>query len=158
MRLRHRFQLKERPIVWLDESGFRASVHRPYGYAPKGRRCIDTHDWQGRNQTNAIGALYDNQLFAVGLFDCSINSKIFDTWIEQLLIPQLPPESVVVMDNAAFHKGKAEALLKEMGHTVLWMPPYSPDLNPIEKKWAWLKARRRKLGVVSVDELFRSVI
>ncbi|WP_165089498.1 transposase, partial [Neisseria yangbaofengii] len=120
--------------------------------------CIDTHDWQGRNQTNAIGALYDNQLFAVGLFDCSINSRIFDTWVERLLIPQLPPESVVVMDNAAFHKGKAEALLKEMGHTVLWMPPYSPDLNPIEKKWAWLKARRRKLGVVSVDELFRSVI
>ncbi|WP_371871497.1 transposase [Neisseria lisongii] len=57
-----------------------------------------------------------------------------------------------------FIKGKAEALLKDKGHTVLWLPPYSPDLNPIEKKRAWLKARRRKFGVMSVDELFRGVI
>ncbi|MCF7521604.1 IS630 family transposase [Neisseria sp. ZJ106] len=155
IRLKHRFHLKKRPIVCLDESGFRTSVHRPYGYAPKGSLCINTYDWQGRNQTNAIGVLYGGRLFAVGLFDCSINSRIFDTWVEQLLIPQLPDNSVVVMDNAVFHKGKVEALLKDKGHTVLWLPPYSPDLNPIEKKWAWLKAGRRKFGVMSVDELFR---
>ncbi|WP_165090842.1 transposase [Neisseria yangbaofengii] len=87
----------------MDESGFRVSVHRPYGYAPKGRPCIGTYDRQGCHQTNAVGALYEGRLFAVGLFDCAINSRIFDTWTEQLPIPQLPPKSVVVMDNAAFH-------------------------------------------------------
>ncbi|EGZ43292.1 ISSpo6 transposase [Neisseria wadsworthii 9715] len=142
----------------MDESGFRSSTYRPYGYAAKGSLCSDTYNWQGRNQTNAIGALYGNRLFAVGLFDCSINRQIFDAWVERMLIPQLPANSVVVMDNAAFHKGDAEALLKGKGHSVLWLPPYSPDLNPIEKKWAWIKARRRKHRIVCVDELFRSVI
>ncbi|VEE99906.1 transposase [Neisseria canis] len=61
-----------------------------------------------------------------------------------MLIPQLPANSLVVMDNAAFHKGDAEALLEGKGHSVLWLPPYSPDLNPIEKKWVWVKAQRRK--------------
>ncbi|MBU3117750.1 transposase [Acinetobacter nosocomialis] len=57
-----------------------------------------------KNQTNAIGAIYQNKLFAVGLFDCKVNSDVFHFWVENFLIPELPVNSVIVMDNAAFHK------------------------------------------------------
>ncbi|ATD65628.1 hypothetical protein [Neisseria weixii] len=59
----------------------------------------------GHHQTNAVGALFHGKLFAVGLFDCSIDRRIFDAWSERVLIPELPQNSVAVMDNAAFHKG-----------------------------------------------------
>jgi transposase len=82
-----------------------------------------------------IGAMIGKVLLTVGLFNTSINTEIFDAWVIQDLIPKLPPQSVVVMDNATFHQG----------HTLLYLPPYSPDLNPIEHKWAQAKALRRKL-------------
>jgi transposase len=150
----HRFHLKKHPIVYLDESGFKKNDCRLYGYAQRGSRCYSSYDWQGRNQTNAIGALQDNRLFAVGLFDFSINRSIFDSWVKQMLLPQLPAQSIVVMDNATFHKGEAAALLEEAGHQVLWLPPYSPDLNPIEHCWAWVKDFRRRHRIQCIDELF----
>ena len=119
MKRLHRFRLKKHPIVYLDESGFKKNDCRLYGYAQRGSRCYSSYDWQGRNQTNAIGALQDNRLFAVGLFDFSINRSIFDSWVKQMLLPQLPAQSIVVMDNATFHKGEAAALLEEAGHQVL---------------------------------------
>lgn len=140
----------------MDESGFRKSWLRPYGYSAKGKRCYGRHDWQGRNQTNAIGALHGGNLFAVGLFDCSITREIFSCWLKKLLIPNLPEKSVVVMDNATFHKGKDIVdALHEAGHTILWLPPYSPDLNPIENKWAEVKHIRNSEGIDDIDELFR---
>lgn len=149
---------QQRPIIYLDESGFKRNNCRPYGYAAKGQRCYGLFDWQGRNQTNAIGALYEGNLFAVGLFDCTVNGAVFDAWTEQMLIPNLPEYSVVVMDNAAFHKGEAQQLLEEKGHTVLWLPPYSPDLNPIERCWAMVKSWRRKWRLDDVDVLFERVL
>ena len=129
---------------------------RRYGYAPIGQRCYSEHDWHGKNQVNAIGAVCENRLFAVGLFNHSIDKETFKAWMEQLLIPALPKNSVVVMDNAAFHKSEEISnLLKENGHGILWFPPYSPDLNPIEHKWAWVKSIRNKLRINDIDELFR---
>ncbi|WP_226883510.1 IS630 family transposase [Neisseria yangbaofengii] len=153
LKLLHRYIRRNRPVVYLDESGFRTSCYRPYAYAPKSRRCYALHDWQGHHQTDAVGALFHGKLFAVGLFDCSIDRRIFDAWVERILIPELPQNSVVVMDNATFHKGSALALLKEKGHTVLWLPPYSPDLNQIEKKWAWIKGARAKILCPSFSEI-----
>ncbi|WP_373755429.1 transposase, partial [Neisseria sp.] len=83
---------------------------------------------------------------------------IFDAWVERILIPELPQNSVVVMDNATFHKGSALALLKEKGHTVLWLSPYSPDLNQIEKKWAWIKGVRNRPRNTDVGWLFQVCI
>ncbi|WP_420845745.1 transposase [Moraxella equi] len=64
-------------MVYLDESGFRGNTHRPYAYAHQSQRCYGTYNWQAKNQTNAIGAIYNNKLFAVGLYECSINSQVF---------------------------------------------------------------------------------
>lgn len=105
-----------------------------------------------------MGALYGQKLFAVGLFDCSINRTVFDEWARQILIPNLPENSVVVMDNAAFHKGKAVEMLKQHGHSVLWLPPYRPDLNPIEQTLAWIKRMRQKNRTDDIDLLFQQGI
>jgi len=144
-----------RPVVYLDESGFKAHDYRPYGYAKKGEKCFGEHNWQLKNQTNAIGAIYNNQLFAVGLYDCSVNSDVFHSWAQQLLLPQLPLNSVIVMDNATFHKGlDIQKIIEDSGHTILWLPPYSPDLNPIEQTWAWVKKKRQDWGIDCIDTLF----
>nr|WP_245571956.1 IS630 family transposase [Conchiformibius kuhniae] len=156
LRLQARYRRKGKELVYLDESGFRRDWVRAYGYSVKGRPCIIGHDWHGKNQVNAIGAWHqDKRLFAVGLFEQGINGTVFQTWLEQVLLPQLPHHSVVIMDNASFHKRVAVAgLLESKGHTVLWLPPYSPDLNPIEKVWAWVKALRNKQRLNDIGELF----
>ena len=98
-----------------------------------------------KGRTNVIGAL----LFGALLTCNSVSNKRkypdFNAWIIHDLIPKLAPKSVVIMDNASFHKGSAmqQAIIKA-DHTLLYLPPYSPDLNPIEKKWAQTKAIRRK--------------
>ncbi|WP_010113975.1 transposase [Acinetobacter sp. P8-3-8] len=94
------------------------------------------YNWQLKNQTNAIEAIYKGQLFAVGLFDCKVNSDVFHFWVENFLIPELSENSVIVMDNAAFHKrSDLQEILEQHGHKILWLPPYSPDLNSIDERY-----------------------
>lgn len=141
-------------MVFLDESGFAHNRPRPQGYALKGQKCYGKHDWGSKGRTNVIGALLAEALLTVSLFLGSINTEVFTTWVTYELIPKLPPKSVVILDKAAFHK-KAETLLTEAGHTGLFLPPYSPDLNPIEKKGAQAKALRRKIGG-TIEQLFQN--
>lgn len=131
---------------------------RTHGYSFKGERCYGKHNWGAKGRTNVIGALLQGALITVSLFTTSINTEIFNRWIEQDLLPKLPPESVVVLDNATFHKSKdMQQNLENAGHTVLFLPPYSPDLNPIEKKWAQAKSIRRKFKC-DIDELFQTYL
>ena len=96
---------------------------------------------------NAIGALLGKVLLTVSLFEGSINSDVFGAWVRQDLLPKLPSKSVLVMDNATFHKRKDTLkMIESEGHTVLFQPAYSPDLNKIEKKWAQCKKIRQRLG------------
>lgn len=128
---------------------------RTHGYAAKGQRCYGTHDWGARGRTNAIGAVIGNKLLTVSLFDQNVNTELFNNWVYQDLIPKLPKGSVVVMDNATFHKSqKMKDQIKIAGHTLEYLPPYSPDLNPIEHKWAQAKSIRRK-HACNVDTLFK---
>lgn len=118
---------------------------RTYGYATRGERSYGNHDWGAKGRTNVIGALLENNLLAVNLFETNINRAIFSDWIKDHLLPNLPDNSVIIMDNAAFHKGQAiKEPIEKAGHKLLYLPPYSPDLNPIEHKWAEIKARKRK--------------
>jgi transposase len=129
---------------------------RNYGYASKGKRCYGTHDWGAKGRTNAIGALLDKTLLTVGLFECNIDTRTFTAWIKQELLSILPPKSIIVMDNASFHKGKMIKEYIEMnGHTLEYLPAYSPDLNPIERKWSQAKILRRKY-CCNIDQLFSS--
>ena len=93
-------------------------------------------------------------LLTVSIFDCNVNTSIFNGWVEQDLIPKLPNNSVVVTDNASFHKSPyLKAMIEKAGHMLEYLPPYSPDLNPIEPKWSQAKSRRRKYRC-DVDTLF----
>ena len=140
------YKAEGRPLVSLDESGFAHDMPRLHGYATKGSRCFGTHDWGAKGRTNVIGALLFGALLTVSLFQTNVNTEIFNTWVMQDLIPKLPPKSVVIMDNASFHKGEAmKKAIENAGHTLLYLPPYSPDLNPIEKKWTQAKAIRRRV-------------
>ncbi len=125
-------------IVYMDESGFESETIRPCGYAPIGSPCIDSYNWQAKNRTNVIGALYGKMLFALDCLKTNINKEVFYHWCKFTLIPKLKRKCVIVMDNAAFHK-RVQRLLNRHGHRLLFLPPYSPDLNPIEKKWAQVK-------------------
>jgi transposase len=90
----------------------------------------------------------------VSLFEHYINALTFETWLKQDLLPKLPDSSIIIMDNAAFHKNSSiRRLIERAGHTLEYLPTYSPDLNPIEKIGAQAKAIRRTYQC-DIDELF----
>lgn len=129
---------------------------RTHGYSLKGQRCYGKRDWGVKGRTNVIGACLAFSFLTVFLVHSYINTNVFISWLEGNLLPVLPPASVVVMDNAAFHQSNRITLcLEQAGHTLEYLPPYSPDLNPIEHKWAQAKACRRKHNC-SIDELFKT--
>ena len=104
---------------------------------------------------NAIGAIIDFVFVAVGLFNGSINSDVFYAWLTSTLLPNLQAGTVIVMDNASFHKRTDMIKAIKDHHCILeFLPPYSPDLNPIEHKWAQAKAIRKKLRCDDIDLLF----
>jgi transposase len=128
---------------------------RQHGYAAVGKRCYGSSDWHAKGRTNVIGALAGKLLLTIALFTTNVNANIFYQWTVQDLLPTLPPASVVVMDNATFHKrSDIKAVISDAGHTLEFLPPYSPDLNPIEKKWAHAKAIRRKENY-TIQKLFK---
>lgn len=140
--------------MYLDESGFAHDMPRVYGYAPIGERCLGKQDWHAKGRINVVGALLASSLLTVSLFTGSINTAVFAAWLSQDLLPKLPEKSIIVMDNASFHKSSAiRQLIQNAGHLLLFLPSYSPDLNPIEHKWAQAKAIRKQ-RLCSIDELF----
>ncbi|WP_353888768.1 transposase [uncultured Psychrobacter sp.] len=97
-------------------------------------------------------------LFALDYFEQNINGNIFYDWCKFTLIPSLKTKCMIVMDNARFHKSKRiQKLLNRHGHRILLLPPYSPDLNPIEKKWAEVKTLRQGWGENNLNHLFSNV-
>ncbi|MGG2140114.1 IS630 family transposase [Symbiopectobacterium sp. RP] len=141
------YEKEGKPIVFIDESGFPHDTPRTHGYSPKGQRCFGLKNGGAKGKTNVIGALLGTTLFAIGLFDININSDVFYSWVTQVLIPVLPKNSVIVMDNATFHKKhNIQQVIIDAGYMLEYLPTYSPDLNPIEHKWAQAKSKKRESG------------
>ena len=130
---------------------------RTHGYAPVGERCVGKHDWYAKWRTNVIGALLASCLLTTTLFTRTVNADVFFAWLSQDLLPKLPTNSVIVMDNAPFHKrADFQHLIEQQGNLLEFLPPYSPDLNPIEHKWAQAKALRRQKNVLLTSCLLSS--
>ena len=105
-----------------------------------------------------IAGLRCDGLTAPWVIDQPMNRQIFDTYVETQLAPTLQPGDVVILDNLPSHKSaKAEAILKQRGAWFLFLPPYSPDLNPIEMAFAKLKAHLRRIGARTIDALWRAI-
>lgn len=132
-------------IVYLDESGMDSRDDYGYGWNERGQRFHALKSGRRQHRVNMIAALCNHQLIAPFTIEGACNRTVFETWLETCLLPVLEPGQVVVMDNATFHKGgRIDQLIQDAGCQLLYLPPYSPDLNKIENCWSWLKSRIRK--------------
>ena len=131
---------------------------RLYGRAPRGQRLIGRVP-HGHWQTSTfLAALRHDAIVAPCVIDGPINGETFQAWVEQFLVPTLAADDIVVMDNLGSHKGpRVRTAIEAVGAKLLYLPPYSPDFNPIEQVFAKLKALLRKLAARSLDALWNGV-
>jgi transposase len=105
-----------------------------------------------------IDGLCGTSLIGCGIVEGNVDTAVFNTWVEDILIPDLPKNSVLVMDNAAFHKNqKTSEIIEKHGHKIEFLPPYSPDFNRIENKWAHAKSIKRKYNC-DIFDLFANYL
>jgi len=133
-------KVPEELLIYVDESGIDKERNREYARAPKGE-CV-YNEVKGRkfDRTNIIAGKCDGKVIAPGEYKGTTDHKLFEAWFSGALLKEAKPGSVIVLDNATFHRKKAlRKLAEQVGCSVLFLPPYSPDLNPIENVWANLK-------------------
>ncbi len=131
---------------------------RRYGRAPRGERVVAAIPHGHWKTTTFIAALRHDRITAPCVFDGAINGARFLAWVEQALVPALLEDDIVIMDNLGSHKVKGvREAIKAVGATPLYLPPYSPDLNPIEQVFAKLKSILRKAGARTVEDLWRAI-
>ncbi len=141
-------------LIFIDESGLSTNMARMRGWSRKGERCkaaIPHGHWK---TITFVGGLTLNGFIAPMLIDGPMDGECFRAWIEQMLAPALRPGDIVVMDNLPAHKvaGVREAI-EACGAELLYLPPYSPDFNPIENAFAKLKAHVRKAAARTFEAL-----
>lgn len=140
--------------VFLDECGVTTDLLRRYGRSLRGTRLHDHTPCRHWQTHTVIAALRPEALTAAGVFDGPIDSISFLAYVEQVLVPTLHPGDVVVLDNLAVHKQpEVRAAIEDTGATLRFLPPYSPDFNPIEQVFAKLKAFLRALKPRSFDDV-----
>lgn len=143
LRLRERYRRRGKEFVYIDESGFAPTVTRRYAYAPKGQRVYGLSAGARRPRTSLLAARVGNTFTAPLLFEGTCNTTVFNAWLEKALCPLLHGTHIVMMDNGTHHKSaKTKALIHATGATLLFLPPYSPDLNPLEHDFAAIKRQR----------------
>lgn len=146
--------LDARQLVFLDESGVNTGMTRLYGRAAKHERVIDAVPDTRFHRTTILSSVRLDGTTIPLVFEGALNGDIFRAYVNQMLAPSLKPGDIVIMDNLSSHKvrGIAEAI-EAVGASVMFLPPYSPDLNPIELMWSKIKAILRKLKICSKDLL-----
>ncbi len=143
--------------VYIDECGFAPSTARRYGYAPKGQRVDGLVSGHRRPRTSLIAARMNGRLEEPYLFDGTCDTAVFNAWLKTRLCPRLNTQHLVIMDNAAFHASPETArLIEQTGATLLFLAPYSPDLNPIEHDFAALKKRREYQEQATLDDIVKA--
>ncbi len=131
-------------LVYIDESGMNEHVCKKTGYAKKGEKIYGKVSGKRISTESFVAAKIGRKIVAPGCYNGICDSVLFNTWLEGSLIPTLRPGQIVIMDNAAFHKTKrTKELIEKAGCRLLFLPPYSPQLNPIEKFWAHFKNKVR---------------
>ena len=150
--------LDQRRLVFVDEMGTTTSLAPLYAWAPKGERArCEVPRNRGKNTTLLAS------MTAEGMGSClavvgSTTKAVFEAYLERVLAPTLRPGQVVVMDNLASHKGeKVRELIEGRGCELLYLPPYSPDFNPIDEAFAKVKALLRKAGARTREALVEAL-
>jgi transposase len=146
-------------IGFIDETSLKTNMAKTTGWSPCGARLVDHVPFGHWNTQTFIAALRHDRLDAPWVIDGPINRELFDLYIETQLAPTLHKGDVVILDNLATHRSpKAAAILKDIGAWFLFLPPYSPDLNPIEMAFAKLKTLIRKAAARTYDQLRKEVV
>jgi len=141
-------------LVFLDESGINTDMTRLYGRAPSGQRAVDHAPLNTPQTTTVLSSIRYNGEKAFTTYQGGTTGERFVTYLRETLLPTLHAGDIVVMDNMRSHHVKAvREVLEEKGVIPLYLPPYSPDLNPIEKMWSKVKAILRGWKIRSLDAL-----
>ena len=141
-------------IVFLDETGLNTKMARTRGRSAKGQRLVASVPHGHWKSLTFIAGLRHDGIIAPWVLDGPMDGDAFITYLKTQLAPTLNKGDVVVMDNLPAHKvAAAEAVIRESGAWVLFLPPYSPDMNPIELAFSKLKAHLKRLAMRTVDDL-----
>jgi transposase len=145
-------------LLFLDETWTSTAMVRLYGRAVSSQRLIDHVPHGHWKISTFIGALRHNAMVAPCVVDGAIDGDMFLAYIEQVLVPELKPGDTVVMDNLSSHKvAGVKTAIEAAGATLLYLPPYSPDLNPIEMAFSKLKALLRAKALRTIDDLWQAL-
>jgi len=145
-------------LVYLDETGMDNNEARTYGWSPQGEPCWGEKPGQRTHRVSLLDALHQHDLIAPFVFEGTCNTALFEAYIAHCLVPVLKPGQIVIYDNASFpQSAKARQLIEGAGCTQKFLPPYSPDLNPIEHWWFPLKQRIRKYLPLYDRDLHRTI-
>lgn len=150
-------EIPKEKLFDFDESGIDLNINNEYGYVKKGIRLKVPRSGKRGKRLNILAARnHKNDLLSPKIYETTINKDIFKAYLKEQLFPNVPQGSYLVLDNVKFHHdSKAEItdknietiadIAKKFNITLLYLPAYSPDLNPIEKKWAQIKYWYRRL-------------
>jgi transposase len=142
-------------LVFLDETGVTTNMARQRGRAPRGERCVGAVPYGHWKTTTFIGALRHHGLSAPMVTDGPMNGALFLAYVRTFLCPTLRAGDIVIADNLSSHKvAGVKQAIEAVGATLCYLPPYSPDFNPIEKLFAKLKALLRKAALRAVEALW----
>ncbi|MGB3280151.1 MAG: IS630 family transposase, partial [Pseudorhodobacter sp.] len=145
-------------LVFIDETAVKTNLTRLRGRAPVGERLYGTAPFGKWGKQTFIAGLTQNALIAPWVITGAMNGPAFDIYVETQLAPALDPGTVVILDNLSTHKSpRAAEALRRRGCWFLFLPPYSPDLNPIEMAFSKLKAHLRRIGARTFDALFEAL-
>ena len=133
-------------IAYVDECGIDTYLYREYGYAPRGQQVFGQISGRKYQRCGIVAAKMGDRVLAPFQYNGTMDSSLFEFWFSHQLLPSLDEGTVIVMDNASFHsKRRLFSAAQNAGCKLLFLPPYSPELNPIEKFWACLKRFLRKI-------------
>jgi len=142
---RHQTKIDPQRLVFIDETWVKTNMTRVHGRAQRGQRLVASVPHGHWRTLTFLAALRADRIEAPCVFDGPINGLLFTAYVEQFLVPTLRRGDVVVMDNLGSHKGQAvRKAIRGAGAHLIFLPPYSPDLNPIEQLFAKLKTLLRK--------------
>lgn len=150
--------MKLEKLVFIDESGAKTNMTRLYGRAKNGARAVDATPGGHWNTTTMISSIRLDGSTAPMVVNGATNKDVFKVYVENFLLPTLQDGDVVIMDNLSAHKNKEICeLIESVGAQLWYLPPYSPDLNPIEKMWSKVKSILRKLKARTESELIKAI-
>lgn len=152
------FKIDPNRLVFIDESGAKTNMVRLRGRARKGERVYSKAPCGHWCTTTMIGAIrYDGQTACMAI-EGATNAEVFRAYVTEVLVPSLHEDDIVILDNLSAHKDrKALEAIEEAGARVMFLPAYSPDLNPIEKMWSKVKQILRSIAARTEDELHRAI-